>query len=96
MGDAHSEALDAVFDMRRVCLDAIRDIERVAMAMGTLGLRDAADRLCDATTAIDEASEKARDAYARSVNQRVTDTERSTANMVAAFVAGLGSKEEDA
>jgi hypothetical protein len=62
------------------------------MAMGTIGLRDAANRLCDATTAIDVATEKARNAYSASVSQRVVDTERATGNMVAAFMAGIGAK----
>lgn len=88
----HMEAVDAIFDMRRVCTDAIYDIERIAKAMGILGLRDAANQLCDATTAIDLATEKARNSYAESVNQRVIDTERATGNMLAAFVAGAGMK----
>ncbi|WP_089177278.1 hypothetical protein [Bosea sp. AS-1] len=92
MADAHLQAVDAIFDMRRVCMDAIDDIERIAKAMGILGLRDAASRLCDATTAIDTATERAAGAYAESVNQRVIDTERATGNMIAAFVAGASVK----
>jgi hypothetical protein len=92
MKDAHREAVDAIFDMRRICMDAINEIEHIAMALGTLGLRDAARCLCDATSAIDDAAEKASHAYAESVNQRVIDTERATGNMVSAFIAGIGTK----
>lgn len=91
MVDAHQEAINAVFDVRRVCMAAVHEIERIAKAMGILGLREAADQLCDATFAIDQATEKATAAYAASVSQRVVDTERATGNMIAAFVAGVGA-----
>lgn len=92
MSDPHTDAIDAVFGARKACMDAVRQIERIAKALGVLGLIDAANTLYDATTEIDVATEKAAGAFAASVSQRCVDTERATGNMIAAFIAGSGAK----
>lgn len=92
--DAHLEAVDAVFGMRKICQNAVYDIEGIAKCLGRIGMRELAQELCDIAFAIDEATEKARDAYAGSISQRVADTEQSTRNMVQAFVVGLGHRAD--
>jgi hypothetical protein len=93
VSDAHLEAVNAIFDARCICMDATGEIDRIARALATLGMRDAARALIDASNAIDEATEKASLAFSASVNQRVIDTDQATGNMIAAFIAGAKVKD---
>jgi hypothetical protein len=83
-----------IFDAGERLVDCSHKLRSLSRAVARIGLREMADELSDIALAVDEARQAASDAVGRETAEGARRAEQATANMIEAFVAGIGKRPE--
>ena len=78
---------DRRFKLEKVLRQDARYLEEIAEACAMLGLHDLADNLCITAEHIQECAQESSDVYGEDLDNRVKETNQSTANMISACLA---------
>lgn len=95
MADAHKKLLDAIYDHKAVINLASDRLYSLAQHFGALGLDRPAEKLFKTIQELELSMIHLHGAYSDSQNERFAEAQESVGNVLLAFAAGAGRKNND-